>query len=196
MPRSAHIVIVLAALLVAACVPETESFLSEPGKLDKRLIGTWYFHERSDSTTLLNIRRGEDKDKRLRIVWLEFRPDRTLGNKEGPVQWLRYSGFTTRLGGQRLINMQLIKARWPDRQPKRFIMRYWHSKNRQLRFAFMSTKKVREAIKTGKLTGRDEKSAPVITADRKSLIAFIRKHGKAAFEKPSRPMRRMIVNRR
>jgi len=187
------VVVFAAALLVAACVPETESFLSEPGKLDKRLIGTWYFQERNDNSTLLNINAGDGKH--LRIVWLEFRPGRTLDSKEGPVQWLRYSGFTTRLDGRTYINMQLVKAQWPDRPPKRIIMRYWYSKKRGLRFAFMSTDNVRKAIRAGKLAGRDEKFAPVITAKRKALIAFIRKNGKTAFNKPSQAMRRMRVSK-
>ncbi len=55
---------------------------------------------------------------------------------------------------------------------------------------------MRRAIKSGKLAGRDEQFAPLITADRKSLIAFIRKNAKTAFEKPSLPMRRMARNRR
>jgi len=195
--RSIGIIIVFAAaLLAAACVPETESFLSEPGKLDKRLIGTWYFQERNGNTTLLDIGFGEDK--RLRIVWLDFLPINTLPNKmreEAPVRWLRYTGFTTRLDGRRYINLRLINARWPRKAPKRFIMRYWLSKKGQLRIAFMSTKKVRQAIKSGKLAGRDAKYSPLITASRKSLVAFIRKHGPEAFEKPSRPVRRLQVGK-
>lgn len=185
-----------AALLAGACVPETQSFLSEPGKIDKRLIGMWYFQERNGNTTLLDIRAGEAKDKRLRIVWLGFKPDDAIDDKQGPARWLHYSGFTTRLGGRRYINLQLIKANWFGRAPKRFIMRYWIFKKRRLRFAFMSTRRVRQAITSGKVAGRNEQFAPVITADRKSLIAFIRKGGGKAFEKPSLPMRRLVVSRR
>ncbi len=131
------VAVVVAALLAGACVPETKSFLSGPGKIDRRVLGTWYFLEDNGSSTIVDIRAG--KDKLLRLVWLGFKPDDAINDKQGPARWLLYSGFTTRLGGRRYINLQLLKANWVGRPPKRFIMRYWYSKKSRLRFAFMST---------------------------------------------------------
>lgn len=193
MLRSARIIVVFAAFFAAACVPETETFLSDPGAQpnDKRLVGTWYWLDRDGSeVVILTVRRTENK--RLSVIWTEMKPRRVNDESEPPVQFARYLGHTTRLGKARFVNLTLVDRKaWKTGTPKRFIMRYWLGK-KGLRIAFMKNGVFKDAVKEGKLAGRLVKDGVIITAKREALIAFIRKTGlNKAFAEPTKPMRRM-----
>jgi hypothetical protein len=193
MLKPARILIVLAALFAAACVPETETFLSEPGAqpIDKRLVGTWYWLGRDGSeVVVLTVRRT--KDKKISVIWTGMKPRRTLDGDEPAVQFVRYTGYTTKLGRARFINLRLVDRKaWKTATPKRFIMRYWIGK-RGLRLAFMKNSVFKDAVKEGKLAGHLVEHTVIITAKRKALIAFIRRTGvNKAFAKPTKPLKRM-----
>ncbi|MDH3235645.1 MAG: hypothetical protein OEQ29_19150 [Alphaproteobacteria bacterium] len=193
MLKNARILVVFTALFAAACVPETETFLSDPGAQpnDKRLVGTWHWLERDGrEVVVLTVRRT--KDERLNVIWTEMKPHR-LGDKDSPpVQFARYIGHTTRIGKANFVNLTLVdRTAWKTGTPRKFIMRYWIGK-RGLRIAFMKNDVVKDAVKAGRLDGRLVKDGVIITAERKALIAFLRKTGlNKAFAKPTKPLRRM-----
>ncbi|HUT50062.1 MAG TPA: hypothetical protein VM325_12035 [Alphaproteobacteria bacterium] len=194
MLRSARIIVVFAAFFATACVPETETFLSDrlAQPLDKRLVGTWYMLERdAREVVVLSVRRT--KDGRFSVIWTELKPHRLDDNDSPPVQFVRYFGHTTRLGKANFINLTLVdRTAWKTGTPKRFIMRYWLRKN-GLRIAFMKNDVFKDAVKEGRLAGRlVDNNGVIITAKRKALLAFIRKTGPdKAFAKPTKPLRRM-----
>jgi hypothetical protein len=193
MLKKARILLVFAAFLAAACVPETETFLSDPGAqpLDGRLVGTWYWLERDGrEAVILTVRRGGDK--RFNLIWTEMKPRRSHDGGDPPVQFVRYKGHTTQLGKATFINLTLVDRKsWKTGAPNSLIMRYWLGKS-GLRIAFMKNDVFRNAVKEGRLAGRLLKDGVVITAKRKALIAFMRKTGLGkSFEKPTKPLRRM-----
>jgi hypothetical protein len=193
MLRRARILVVFAAFLAAACVPESETFLSNPGAqpLDGRLVGTWYWLERDGrEAVILTVRRAGDK--RFSVIWTELKPRRTHEANDPPVQFVRYAGHTTRIGKARFANLTLVDRKsWKSGTPKSFIMRYWLGKQ-GLRLAFMKNKVFRDAVKEGRLAGRLTKYGVIITAERKALIAFIHKTGLGnSFDKPTKPLRRL-----
>ena len=188
--------VVLAGVLAAACVPESDAFLSEPGAepVDKRIAGTWFARAKNEreQITLNIIPRG---DNTYAITWVMLLPKQRVTDTEKPVAWIRYKGHTTKIDGQTFVNLSLIHAEWPQAVPKRMIMRYWLGANDQLRFSFMHNRQIELSIKAGDLTGTQPKDGFIrITSDREALIAYIRKIGPdKAFRRPSKPMRRMPV---
>jgi len=193
MLRHARILVVFAAFFAAACVPETETFLSDPGAQpnDGRLVGTWYWLERDGrEAVILTVRRSGDK--RFSVIWTELKPRRTHEANDPPVQFVRYKGYTTRLGKASFVNLTLVDRKsWKSSVPNTFIMRYWLGK-KGLRIAFMKNDVFRKAVKEGRLAGRLLKHGVVITAKREALIAFMRKTGLGkSFEKPTKPLRRL-----
>lgn len=193
MLRPTRILVVFAALFAAACVPETETFLSSPGAqpLDGRLVGTWYWLEGDGrEAVILTVRRGGDK--RFNVIWTELKPRRTHDGGDPPVRFLRYKAHTTRLGKAHFVNLTLVDRKaWKSGVPHSVIMRYWLDKQ-GLRIAFMKNGVVRAAVKEGRLAGRLLKHGVVITARREALVAFIRNTGfDKAFANSSKPMRRM-----
>jgi len=193
MLRPVRIVVLLAALVTAACVPETETFLSDPGArpLDGRLVGTWYWLERDGrEAVILTVRRT--KDNRFAVVWTELKPRRSHDAGEAPVQFVRYAGHTTRLGKATFINLTLVDRKaWKSGVPSGTIMRYWIGRQ-GLRIAFMKNDVFRNAVKEGRLAGRLIKDGVIVTAERTALIAFMRKTGAdKAFAEPTKPLRRL-----
>lgn len=193
MLRHARILVVFAALFAAACVPETETFLSSPGAqpLDGRLVGTWYWLE-SDGreAVLLTVRRAGDK--RFNIIWTELKPRRSHDSGDTPVQFVRFAGHTTRIGKATFINLTLVDRKsWKSAVPNSTIMRYWIGKG-GLRIALMKNKVFTDAVRQGRLAGRLIKNGVIVTAKRDALIAFMRKTGFGkSFETPTKPLRRM-----
>jgi hypothetical protein len=193
MLKKARILVVFAALFAAACVPETETFLSDPGAqpLDGRLVGTWYWLDRDGrEVSIITVRRG--RDKRFDVIWVAMKPDRSRVVDDPPVHFVRYKGHTTRIGKATFINLTLIDRKsWQDGTPRNFIMRYRIGK-RGLRIALMKNDVFKKAVKERRLAGVFRQNDVVITAKREALIAFLRKTGfDKSFEKPSEPMRRM-----
>lgn len=193
MLRPVRILVVFAALFAAACVPETETFLSGPGAqpLDGRLVGTWYWLEGDGrEAVILTVRRGGDK--RFNVIWTELKPRRAHEEGDPPVRFLRYKAHTTRLGKAHFVNLTLVDRKaWKSGVPHSLIMRYWLGKQ-GLRIAFMKNDVVRAAVKEGRLAGRLLKRGVVITAKREALIAFMRKTGLGkSFAEPTKPLRRM-----
>jgi len=199
MIKLGRVVVVFAAVFVAACIPETEKFLSKPGDQpnDARIAGTWYSHNRSGSEVIvLTVRASKDK-KSLGFVWTEIKPGRTRRQGQRPVKYLRFSGHTTKLGNAGFLNLRLVDGTgWKSGAPKRFIMRYWIDK-RGLRVAFMKNDIVKQAIKEGRLAGKIVKNDVKITASAKALAAFIRRAGPdVVFSSSSPPLRRIAVTPR
>jgi hypothetical protein len=195
MLRKARILVVFAAVFVAACVPETETFLSDPGAqpLDGRLVGTWYWLERDGSeAVILTVRRSGDK--RFSVIWTELKPSRSQDGGDPPVQFVRYKGHTTRLGRASFINLTLVDRKsWKTGAPSAVIMRYWLDKQ-GLRIAFMKNDVFRNAVKDGRLAGRLIKDGVIITAKRDALLAFMRKTGLGkSFAKPTKPLHRLVA---
>jgi hypothetical protein len=194
MLKKARILVVFAALFAAACVPETETFLSSPGAqpLDGRMIGTWYWLQNDGREVIvLTVRRGGDK--RFNVIWTVLKPRRThVADDDPPVQFVRYKAHTTRLGKATFINLTLVDRKaWKDNMPQSLIMRYWIDK-RGLRIALMKNDVIRKAVKEGRLAGVFRRNNVVITAKRDALIAFLRKTGfDKSFEKPTARMPRM-----
>lgn len=188
--------VVLSGLVVAACIPESDAFLSDPGAqpLDKRIAGTWFARAKNEreQITLNIIPRG---DNTYAITWVMLLPKQRVSKSEKPVAWIRYRGHTTEIDGQTFVNLSLIHAEWPNAVPKRMIMRYWLGGDDQLRFSFMHDRQIELSIKAGDLTGTTPKDGfRRITSNRKALIAYIRKIGPdKAFRRPSKPLRRMPV---
>ena len=193
MLRKARILAVFAALFVAACVPETETFLSDPGEqpIDARVLGTWYTLERDGrEAVILTVRRT--RDQRISVIWTELKPRNVRSEHDRPVQFVRYTGFTTQIDKANFVNLRLVDRRsWKSGAPTRFIMRYWLTKE-GLRIAFMKDDVFKKAVKTGKLAGRLTEDDVLITAKREALIAFIREVGvDKAFAKPTKPLHRL-----
>ena len=187
----ARLVVIAITLSATACIPITKTFLSEPGAQpnDKRIAGTWYWHKRDGSeTVVIAIQRAEGK--RLSIVWTKLNPSRATETNEAPARWMHFLGHTTRLGRARFVNLQFVRSDASRAGKVRFIVRYWLTK-KGLAFAVMNEEMIEKAVRTGELTGHKERSSWVITSDRKTLIAFLRRHGAKAFNKPGQPLRRM-----
>ena len=191
----ARVIVVVAGVLAAACVPETDSFLSEPGEqpVDERLNGFWYSLNRSGTIQITLSIQYDDDNNKLSITWLQLMPSQPISKTEKPVAWLRYVGHTTKLDGQRYINLSLRHAEWPHEVPKRMIMRYWIDQDGGLRMALMDERRVKKAIEAGELKGSlPKKGFPRITSDRKMLIAYIKRMTPdKAFRRWSKPMRRL-----
>jgi hypothetical protein len=195
MLKKARFLVVFAALFAAACVPETETFLSDPGAqpLDARVLGTWYTLERDGrEAVILTVRRT--KDQRFSVIWTELKPENVRSERDHPVQYVRYTGFTTQLDKAHYVNLRLVdRAGWKSETPTRFIMRYWLGKD-GLRIAFMRLEVFKKAVKEGRLAGRLVKDGVLITAKREALIAFIRKTGPGnAFHEPTKPLHRLAA---
>jgi hypothetical protein len=197
MPRLLRFLALGLALATAACLPETEHFLADPGAQpnDQRLIGTWFFQEKNARTTTVVAIIPQGKDH-VSVTWVDVMPRKeTGGDKPGPVRWLRYTGFTTRIAGNDYINLDHQGGVWPNRAPKRLIIRYWVEAGKTLRFAAMRSRALRKAIEAGTLAGRKTKDDVwVVTAPRDKLLAWIARVGPdEAFGKPSAAMRKLPV---
>lgn len=194
MPKALRLIVLAASLLAAACVPESEQFLSEPGAepLDTRLVGMWYFRERrGHEATIVSIRKQDDTH--FAVTWVDVNA-RDREPAEAPTRWLRYTAHTTRLGKDTFINLENTGGAWPDRIPARLVVRYWVEPGKGLRIAFMHYEEVKKAIETGALAGKVEKSTVRLTAGRAELVAWIRRLGPdKAFGKPSEPLRPLAV---
>ena len=168
------------ALLVAACIPdtETETFLSDPNpaKLDGRLLGTWY-KTRDNNVLLMNFRRVQGQNGVVfEVVADDFEPARSK-----IVKRYRYRVWTTKIGSHTYLNLRLIDVHNEKRAPKQILVYYEVRKDGTLAFAFIDDDKSEKLVETGALAGRikgkDFNEGAVITASREKLIALLREKG-------------------
>lgn len=174
------------ALLVAACLPETEALLSDPssGKADEQLLGNWFAKDQSNRVEATFRRRG---DVTMDLFWNEFAPNKVL-----PKTSVHYRAWRTDIGGRSYLNLSLVAPRDNENMARRTLASYEIGKGGTLVFYVLDNKKLRKLIKAGALRGRLSTAKvrydgvvakidrPVVSMPRERLVAFLRDKGRGS----------------
>lgn len=193
-----HIAAAFALVLTAGCIPETDTYLSDPktSTFDTRLIGEWYSN-RGKSIRVVAFRKVADKNAN---VYEMIMTNIDLNDGKEKAQTIRGRVWTTRIGDHYYLN-------WPPNAKQQgktgrstgLILHYTIEKDGTVRFAIVDDDKLRQAIKARALHARIRivksnyvKERLVITSPRQELVSFLREKGpRALFGEPVEIMHRM-----
>ncbi len=127
--RVGSLAVLLLCLGLAACIPETDTWLSDPAaaKPDPRLYGTFIGgpSERERHVIVVDPVKGKDgkPTAAMHLVWAQVNPD----NGEKTVVWTAYRAWPAQLpGGLTLLNLERV-AHGPhtaEIAPRRFFVLY------------------------------------------------------------------------
>jgi hypothetical protein len=182
--------VVLLCLGLAACIPETETWPSDPAaaKPDPRLLGS-FLGGTTRERHLIVVTPVKGKDGKptavMHLVWVQAKPD----NGEKTVVWASYRAWPARLpNGVTLLNMERV-AHGPtmDRlAPRRFFLRYTVNADGSVTTRLPRNRPWSRAVTTGAVAGRVVKGRYfdqiTLTAPRAGLRAYIAAHADALFE--------------
>jgi hypothetical protein len=186
-----RLVLAAVALTLAACLPDTRSFLSDrkDSPVDTRLLGAWYIAQ-EDDTILVHFIPGRTGP--MEMVWLALSP-KVAEVDRGPVEWRRYAAWTTKIDGVDFLNLDLIEPK-PQAEGSAMILRYIIGEGQLSGYVMGPT--VADAIKRGELAGVVEGTGAVqtahVTASREALIAFIEARGASTVFSESLPPFRQL----
>ncbi len=182
------VMLLLLALFLPACVPESENPISDPAKatVDKRLLGVWagkMIGEKEDQ--YIHFVEAENSITEIVLV--------THQKKRGPGVSL-YEMYPTVIGKNKYMNVKRSvhdDFKTPEQVKEMethgyFFTRYRISKKGILKIWIMMDEEVREAVKKGELKGniaRGGEGDITITDTRDNIIKFIEAdHKKDIFE--------------
>ncbi len=176
--------------LTAACIPETQTFLSDRAASapDQRLAGTWYALK-DHNLLVFHFAPAAKPGGTMTVTWVESNFN-SGKNEKGS----RYLVWPTRIGQRTYLNIEQTSA--PGKKsPTRTIMQYTITPKGVLSAHFLDSKVVAASIKSGKLAGRFKigkyTTTAVITASRASLIAYLKRKGDSAFAKDATVVHRL-----
>lgn len=190
--------LVCLSLATTACVPETETWLSDPAtaRSDPRLIGSFFGSDTGRDKHLIVTEAIKGKDGKpsaaLHLVWAQLQPD----NDEKTVVWASYRAWPARLpGGLTALNLERI-AHGPHTArlaPRRFFVLYFVGKDGSVRVLMPRNRPWSAAIQTGALAGRVNRGRYLdqitVTASRAKLARFIADNAPKVFESPGQVWR-------
>ncbi len=182
------VILLLLALFLPACVPESESPISDPAKatVDKRLLGVW-------AGKMI----GEKEDQYIHFVEAENSITEvvlvTHQKKRGPGVSF-YEMYPTVIGKKQYMNVKSSvhdDLKTPEQVKEMeshgyFFTRYQITKKGILKIWIMMDEEVREAVKKGQLKGKIARGGEgdvTITDTRENIIKYIEAdHKKDIFE--------------
>lgn len=193
----------LAALIcagLAACIPETDTWLSDPAttKPDPRLIGAFFGDDTGRDKHFIVTEAAKGKDGKptgaLHLVWAQLKPD----NDEKTVVWASYRAWPARLsGGITLLNLERItNGPFMGRiAPNRFFVIYAVDADGAVRVRMPRNRPWSQAVQSGAIEGKVVKGRYLdqitLTAGREKLRRFIAANADKLFESPGQVWRRV-----
>ncbi len=171
--------------LAVGCIPHSEHPLTDPHTepIDSAILGSWYYKDENEHGFVhLGL---EYKTGLLNAVMVEFK-------KNGDVELSEYSGHTSRLGGNKYMNLKWVHR---EKEIPGFIFVKYSTSGDSLILSLMETQAVEDAIRDGSLKGvierQDRWSSSVrVTEEQKKLQTFVLKKDRELF-KESAPLRRL-----
>jgi hypothetical protein len=193
MPRSSAPAILALGLvlpLLAACIPETDTWLSDPAGAapDPALVGTFLGgsgRERHVIVTQAVKRKDGKPTAAMHLVWAQLQPD----NDEKTVVWASYRAWPARLpGGLTALNLERV-AHGPHTAniaPRRFFALYRVGADGAVTVRMPRNRPWSRAVQSGAIEGRVVKGRYfdriTITASRDKLARYIADHAATLFE--------------
>lgn len=166
----------LILLFLAACVPTSESPLSQPDSadLDREILGTWFWNQPGE-TGYVHI--GIDRETGLlRVLMVEFKQDGDLKESE-------FSGHTSIVGDRHYLNLKWVRP--SEASANGYMLIGYRLSPGKLSIAVMSSEPVETAIGSGIISGSVTKetwsTSVRITASQENLRAFISKNDELLF---------------
>jgi hypothetical protein len=192
--------VVLLCLAVTACIPETDTWLSNPAtaKPDPRLVGTFLGVNTSRERHVILTEPVKGKDGKptaaLHLVWAQLKPD----NGEKTVVWASYRAWPARLpGGLTLLNLER-GAHGPHTAqitPRRFFVLYTVGADGSVTTRMPRNGPWSRAVQSGAVKGHVVKGRYLdqvtITEGRAKLARYIAAHADTLFEPTGQAWRRV-----
>lgn len=190
----------LACADLAACVPETDTWLSDPAtaKADAQLAGVFFGSDTGKDKHMIVVEAAPDGAGKtggvVNLVWAQLKPD----NAEKTVVWAAYRAWPARLpGGARVLNLERTGAGpfMARLAPHRFFVLYTVGADGAVTVRMPRNRPWSRAVQTGAVAGRVVKGRYfdqiTLTASRETLAKYIAANAGALFEATGQTWRRI-----
>jgi hypothetical protein len=168
---------VLMGLCLAGCVvtlPQPLTLVAQ-ARIDKALIGTWHDEEQ----TMTAVVEAQDKHS-LNITVTELASD-------GQTRTSHYQGHTSTLKGARYLNLH------GEESGVGYLLMRYSVKGNVLEMSLLDPEATRTAVRRGEIAGKADNNTYTpkvnLTADAKTIAAFVTQHQSELFQKPARLLR-------